>query len=322
MREEDICVTYSGTVAYLYYNLELNYESIQVIKNGECSNNSIANTKLPIFNFENTYYGATAPSGAVYAVNRNYAADSDKLGGVAASDYVLKSASATTTVLGVVYGSTTTEKTAIGYNSSVAGNDATAVGVNAQANGDTSTAIGKLSKANYFGATALGYGAEANHIAAIALGAASTASVAGAAQIGRGTNNNANTLQFLNHQVMDENGQIPASALSNAIGVSMVPYGGQATTLSALGSGGVYRISANGYLRIAYQTTAADNYITMKQVNSSGADMWGALSNGQKSYGSGYPYIYMPVAAGDHIKVEFSSSVKIIQVQLIKVKGI
>lgn len=74
LREEDICVTYSGTVAYLYYNLDADYESIQVIKNGECSNNRVANAKLPIFNFENTFYGTTAPSGAVYAVNRNVAA--------------------------------------------------------------------------------------------------------------------------------------------------------------------------------------------------------------------------------------------------------
>lgn len=73
LSEENICVTYSGTVAYLYYNLDADYESIQVIKNGECSNNSVANAKLPIFNFENTFYGTSAPSGAVYAVNRNFA---------------------------------------------------------------------------------------------------------------------------------------------------------------------------------------------------------------------------------------------------------
>ena len=87
LSEENICVTYSGTVAYLYYNLDADYESIQVIKNGECSNNTVANKKLPIFNFANTFYGTSAPSGAVYAVNRNYAADSDKLGGKAASSY-------------------------------------------------------------------------------------------------------------------------------------------------------------------------------------------------------------------------------------------
>ena len=176
------------------------------------------------------------------------------------------------------------------------------------------------------------------------------ATASGAVQLGEGKNNNANTLQFRDYQIVDANGNIPASRLSanspvrsvngqtgavslsaadvgaatetQVNSVSMVPYGGQATTLSALGTGGVYSISANGFLRIAYQTTAADNYITMKQVNSSGADMWGALSNGQKSYGGGYPFIYMPVAAGDHIKVEFSSSVKIIQVQLIKVKTV
>lgn len=109
---------------------------------------------------------------------------------------------------------------------------------------------------------------------------------------------------------------------ANVNSVSMVPYGGQATTLSALESGGVYNITANGFLRIAYQTTAADNFINMKQVDSAGNDMWGALCNGLKSYGSGYPYIYMPVASGDHIKVDFSSSVKIIQVQIIKVKAV
>lgn len=109
---------------------------------------------------------------------------------------------------------------------------------------------------------------------------------------------------------------------TNVNSASMVPYGGQATTLSALASGGVYNITANGFLRIAYQTTAADNFITMKQVDSEGADIWGALANGLKSYGSGYPFIYMPVAAGDHIKVDFSSSVKILQVQLIKVKAV
>ena len=86
LREENICVTYSGTVAYLYYNLDAYYESIQVIKNGECSNNSGANAKLPIFNFENTFYGTTAPADAVYAVNRNMAAyDGD--GNVISSTY-------------------------------------------------------------------------------------------------------------------------------------------------------------------------------------------------------------------------------------------
>lgn len=74
LREENICATYSGTVAYLYYNLDSDYESIQVIKNGEGSNSVTVNAKLPIFNFENTFYGTTAPEGAVYAVNRNMAA--------------------------------------------------------------------------------------------------------------------------------------------------------------------------------------------------------------------------------------------------------
>ena len=74
LREEDICVTYSGTTAYVYYHLEESYESIQVIKVGECSNNTVINETLPIFNFENTNVGTTAPSGAVYAVNRNVAA--------------------------------------------------------------------------------------------------------------------------------------------------------------------------------------------------------------------------------------------------------
>lgn len=195
---------------------------------------------------------------------------------------------------------------------------------------------------------AVGYAATATTGFAGGYGAASNAD--GAVQLGQGENNTENTLQFRSYQLCDASGNIPAERLSanspvrsvngktgavslsaadvgaatetQVNSVSMVPYGGQATTLSALASGGVYSISANGYLRVAYQTTAADNYITMKQVNSSGADMWGALSNGQKSYGSGYPYIYMPVAAGDHIKVEFGSSVKIIQVQLIKVKGV
>ena len=74
LREKDICVTYSGTVAYLYYHLDEDYESIQVIKNGECSNNSRTNAKLPIFNFENTFYGTTAPANAVYAIIRNMSA--------------------------------------------------------------------------------------------------------------------------------------------------------------------------------------------------------------------------------------------------------
>lgn len=86
LREENICVTYSGTVAYLYYNLDADYESIQVIKNGECSNNEVANAKLPIFNFENTFYGTTAPANAVYAVNRNNA-DCDGDGNVISKTY-------------------------------------------------------------------------------------------------------------------------------------------------------------------------------------------------------------------------------------------
>lgn len=89
LSEENICVTYSGTVAYLYYHLDADYESIQVIKNGECSNNGVANAKLPIFNFENTFYGTSAPANAVYGVVRNNAstAESDGDGNVITETY-------------------------------------------------------------------------------------------------------------------------------------------------------------------------------------------------------------------------------------------
>ena len=217
---------------------------------------------------------------------------------------------------------------------------------------------GTGANATYGGA--IGYGANATYGGAVGRDASATTGFAGgysaqatangAVQLGAGVNRTENTLHFRGYQIVDANGNIPASRLSanspvrsvngktgavslsaadigaatktQVNSVSMVPYGGQATTLSSLASGGVYNITANGFLRIAYQTTAADNFISMKQVSSSGADMWGFLANGQKSYGSGYPFIYMPVAKGDHIKVDFSSNVKIIQVQLIKVKTV
>lgn len=208
--------------------------------------------------------------------------------------------------------------------------------VGSDAETESGGAVGATASAQNGGA--VGYRAQASSGGAVGEGARATTGFAGgynakaaddgAVQLGEGTNNTANTLNFRSYQLCDASGNIPAERLSNAATpaqvnlVSMVPYGGKATTLTARASGGVYNISENGYLRIAYQTTATDNFITMKQVDSSGADMWGALSNGIKSYGSGWPFIFMPVAAGDHIKVEFGASVNIVQVQLIKVKGV
>ena len=232
---------------------------------------------------------------------------------------------------------------AIGSSASeTSGGGAVGIAANTQSGG----AVGSAASATTGGAI----GSAASATTGFAGGNSAKATANGAVQLGEGTNNNANTLQFRDYQIVDANGNIPASRLSanspvrsvngqtgavslsaadvgaatetQVNSVSMVPYGGQATTLSALASGGVYNITANGFLRIAYQTTVADNFISMKQVDSKGADIWGFLANGQKSYGSGYPYIYMPVANGDHIKVDFSSGVKIIQVQLIKVKTV
>ena len=241
----NLCAVVSENEVVLYCNIDGNYRAAQFMVLAE---HAYAGTvKKRPFVFSTTYYGSTAPDGAVYAFVRNNAS-------------ALSLSSAVGSSTQPVY-----------FNADgvpVACGDSLAVSITG--NADTAySATSALSAARLGGVEADQYALK-----------------------------------------------------TNVNSVSMVPYGGQATTLSALESGGVYSISANGYLRIAYQTTAADNFISMSQVDSSGNAMWGALSNGQKLYGSGYPFIYMPVAKGDHIKVDFSSSVNIIQVQLIKVKTV
>lgn len=94
-----------------------------------------------------------------------------------------------------------------------------AIGVNAAAGG-SATAIGSNCFADG-GATAIGANTSSTDATyamsgATALGRKARAMASMSVQIGAGVNNNANTLQFQNWQVIDANGQIPAERLTNA----------------------------------------------------------------------------------------------------------
>lgn len=129
--------------------------------------------------------------------------------------------------------------TVYGSNAQVKGNATTALGYNARALGDQSTAIGHgyinssysvsingLVYAPYsvsigHNATvnsgygvAIGNTASATNINAVALGADAVVNATSACQLGRGTNSNQGTLQFLTYTMCDQYGFIPLQRLS------------------------------------------------------------------------------------------------------------
>ena len=108
---------------------------------------------------------------------------------------------------------------AIGQNSSSVSGGAigkesdTTIGgaVGQYANSYQGGAVGAAAKTNSGGA--VGQGAEST--TGFAGGHNAKATAGGAVQLGEGTNNNENTLQFREYQIVDENGLIPAAWLAN-----------------------------------------------------------------------------------------------------------
>lgn len=84
LETNDFCVAYEGTVITLYTYITNVYirSSFTIIQDAtEISSNT------NYFTFSPSYYGSTAPDGAVYAVLRNNASDSENLGGKPADSY-------------------------------------------------------------------------------------------------------------------------------------------------------------------------------------------------------------------------------------------
>lgn len=79
---------------------------------------------------------------------------------------------------------------------------------------DPNVLIGISSKARSGGSIAIGPFTEALSDCAIALGDQAKAKAENATQIGVGTNNKRNTLQFLNYTVIDQNGNVPLDRIS------------------------------------------------------------------------------------------------------------
>ena len=104
---------------------------------------------------------------------------------------------------------------------------------------------------------------------------------------------------------------------TNANNVSMVPLSGTATTLSTPSSGGVLSISANGWLRVSLNKVATNGqYCGLVACDANGTDKWGGLNFSQAFFSNTYPIIFLPVKAGDYIKITYSISP--LQIQLIK----
>lgn len=91
----------------------------------------------------------------------------------------------------------------------------TAIGSSATATGSYSTAIGSSSQATAARTTSIGYSSRAIADNAVAIGymARTGSSATGAVQLGQGTNNTANTLQFKSYTVVDANGVVPSERL-------------------------------------------------------------------------------------------------------------
>lgn len=278
--ENDICVAFSGTSAGVYFQLQENYESICTTILSQNSNNSNANKNYPIFKLTNTYYGTTAPSGAVYAVNKNHAAF-DSEGNPFSTGYVNTETDQLIAGGKVFSTSTWTPMAYIGL-----------------VNNDTAplwqfTPAGIYyipNRSNLFANKLIAYNSSKGLFVL-------------------GTN-----FQYTYEIPSDENSTAIATTewVKNRIseipsGVSMIPDTGNATSLSVPSSGGTVYIEANGWLCINLnKTTAHGQFLSMTVTNSSGTDVWGGVNKTCSYFSNNYPVEFLPVKAGDYVKFQYT----------------
>ena len=99
--------------------------------------------------------------------------------------------------------------------------------------------------------------------------------------------------------------------------VSFVPDTGNAASISVpTVSGTRVQIDYNGWLCIAGSATG-NGFIGLRIVDSSGADKWGAV-NATFNCFSGYPIYFLPVHAGDYVKITWDADVTILKLQIIR----
>ena len=105
-----------------------------------------------------------------------------------------------------------------GKNAKALGQESVAIGVSAQASGDHSIAIGQSAIAQSSGCS-LGMGSEALDTGSVAIGAWAKVAknVEYAVQLGYGTNENGDTLQFRNYQLVNAEGRIPSARLYEVV---------------------------------------------------------------------------------------------------------
>lgn len=221
--------------------------------------------------------------------------------------------------------------------------DGGAVGNGAHAT--TGGAVGQASRATTGGG--VGQGAQA--VDGFAGGYLAKATASGAVQLGTGTNNNANTLQFRGYQIIDANGNIPAQRLSanspvrsvngktgavtlSAADVgaatitqvnetSMVPDSGNATNLAVPESGGRVEIDVDGWLCVnVSRTTANGQYMTMTVQKEDGTDKWGCVNKSATYFQNNYPVEFLPVKKGDYVRISYN--IKPSRIQLIRSKQV
>ena len=95
--------------------------------------------------------------------------------------------------------------------------DTIVIGRDAGGGGNNTVVIGSLAGSDDGGATVIGQGAYALEAGGIAVGHNAKADKAYAIQLGEGINNNPNTFQVCNYQLLDAEGNIPAERLKNAV---------------------------------------------------------------------------------------------------------
>lgn len=167
-------------------------------------------------------------------------------------------------------GASATTGGAVGYNASATSGGG-AVGVNASA--QNGGAVGSGASATNGGAvgsvaSATSGGAVGNNAKATtggAVGNNAKATEDGAVQLGSGTNDKANTLQFRDYQIVDANGNIPASRLSANSPVRSVNGQTGAVSLSAADVGAAAASDLNDYLPLTGGTLTGNltgQYIT------------------------------------------------------------
>ena len=108
--------------------------------------------------------------------------------------------------------------TAIGHNSEARGGSAVALGSNVHATDSFAVALGCYeTSATGAYATAVGSWTRAEASTSIAIGCSATAKARGAVQLGEGTNEKVQSLQFREWTLVDELGQIPLERLGDAM---------------------------------------------------------------------------------------------------------